>query len=98
LNRHTMGYPQDLRSQEGGWFIQYWHFSDKSGDGEILQMRTSALLVQKTSDFSNFIVCPHKQWRGVGGWGMSHCGTFFGQQGVNFLRFCADVLYGRPLL
>jgi len=36
------------------------------------------------------------------GWGVEPVRTFFGQGGrrsnVNFLRFCADVLYGRPLM
>jgi len=30
-------------------------------EGIVIQMRTSALLVTKTSDFSKFLVCPHGQ-------------------------------------
>jgi len=44
--------------------VQCKPFSDK-GEGEVLQMRTSALLGAKNPDFSKFMVCPHGQ--GVGG-------------------------------
>jgi len=41
------------------------------------------------------MVCPH----GQGGRGLSQCGHFADKGGeVNFLRFCADVLYGRSLM
>jgi len=57
-------------------------------------MRTSALFGAKTSDFSKFMVCLH----GQGGDGVDQVLTFCGQGGgVNFLQFCADVFYGRPL-
>jgi len=52
-----------------------------SADMEVLQIRTSVLFGVKTSDFSKFMVCLHRQ----------------GGRKVNLLRFCADVLYGRPL-
>jgi len=48
-------------------------------------------LVQKTSDFSKFMVCPHGQERRRG-WTSADK-----RWGVNFSRFCADVFYGRPL-
>jgi len=49
-------------------------------------------LVQITSDFSKYMVCLHGQG------GLSQCGHFVDKRkGVNFLRFCADVFYGRPL-
>jgi len=31
------------------------------------------------------------------GWRVKPVQIFFGQGGVNFSRFCADVFYGRPL-
>jgi len=53
--------------------------------------------VQKTSDFSKFMVCPHGQGEGEGG--LSQCVHFSDKEGgVNFSRFCADVFYGRPLM
>jgi len=45
-------------------------------------------LVQKTLDFSKFMVRLH----GQGGRGLSFC-----RQGGGRSRFCADVFYGRPL-
>jgi len=51
-------------------------------------------LAQKTSEFSKFMVCQH----GQGGRGLSQCEHFSDKgEGVNFSRFCADVLYERPL-
>jgi len=59
-----------------------------------LQMRMFALFDAKTSDFSKFMVCPQDNE----GRGLSQCGHFADKNGgVNFLRFCADVRYGRPL-
>jgi len=53
-------------------------------------------LVQKPSDFLKFMVCPH----GQEGREIQPVRTFFGQggKGVNFSRFCVDVVYGRPLM
>jgi len=52
-------------------------------------MRTSTLFGVKTSDFLKFMVCPH----GQGGGGVEPVQTFCGQGGgINFSRFCADVL------
>jgi len=52
------------------------------------------VLVQKTTIFSKFMVCPH----GQGGREVEPVRIFFGQGGrVYFLQFCADVFYGRPL-
>jgi len=59
--------------------VQCGHFADNG---------CPHLLVQKTPDFSKFMVCPH----GEGGRGLRQCGDF------TFSRFCADVLYGRPLI
>jgi len=54
-------------------------------------MRMPAVFGKKTSDFSKFMVCPFGQR------GLVHCGHFSDKmEGVNFLRFCADVFYGRP--
>jgi len=55
-------------------------------------MRTFALFGAKTAEFSKFKVCPHRQG------GLSQCRHFVDKEvGVNFLRFSADVFYGRPL-
>jgi len=64
-------------------------------------MRTSALFGAKNFGFFEIMVCPH----GQAGEGVEPVRTFFGQdghfsdkkEGVNFLRFCADVFYARPL-
>jgi len=57
-------------------------------------MRTSALFGAKTPDFSKFMVCSH----GQGERWLSQCGHFSDKgERVNFSRFSADVLYGRPL-
>jgi len=64
-----------------------------SADNESLQMRTSALFGAKTPDFSKFMASPYGQRRGV-----EPLQTFFGQGGGgHFLRFCADVFFGRPI-
>jgi len=54
-------------------------------------MRTSTLFVEKTSDFSKFMVCSHGHSDRV----LSQCRK---GEGVNFSRFCADVFYGRSLI
>jgi len=61
-------------------------------------MRTTALFGAKTSDFSKLTVCPY----GIGEEGGEEedepLKTICGKGGgVNFSRFYADVLYGRPL-
>jgi len=48
-------------------------------------------LMQKTSDFSKFMVCPY----GQGGRGSASADK---RERVKFSRFCADFLYGRPLI
>jgi len=58
-------------------------------------MRTSAIFGVKAPDFSKIY--------GVSAWtkggGVEPLRTFCGQRGgVNFSRFCADALYGRPLI
>jgi len=60
------------------------------GEG-ILQMWTSGLFGATTSDFSKFLVCPYRQ----GGEVVEPERTR--GSGSTFLRFCADVLYERPL-
>jgi len=54
---------KDFRSQG---FFPVRTFFGQGGSG-ILQMRTPHFLVQKRSNFSKFLVCPH----GQGGWGSS---------------------------
>jgi len=97
LQGRIYGYPHFAVRGVG----QCGHFSDKGGRG-ILQMRTSTLFSKKTSDFSKFIVSPY----GQGGWRLH----YFVQKtldftdilrtrgGVNFSRFCTDVLYGWLLI
>jgi len=65
------------------------------GEG-VLQMRASAFFVQKTWFFEIY---------GVSAWtrqeGLSQCGHFSDKKWGRiqiFLRFCADVFYGRPLI
>jgi len=48
------------------------------------------LLLQKSLDFSKFLVCPLGQ-----GGRLSQCGNFT-HKGVNFSRFCGFIFYGRP--
>jgi len=48
--------------------------------------------VQETKDFSKFMACPH----GQGGLSKKDIFRTRGKR-INFSRFCADVLYGRPL-
>jgi len=48
----------------------------------VIQMRTSALLLQKpTSNFSEFIVCPHLTWTGGAEIGNEQVLTFFLDKG-----------------
>jgi len=76
---------KDVRSQ--GEFVQCGHFSDK---GSFFKCERPHFLVQKSSNFSKFMVCPHGQRE------LSQCGHFSDKGGerVNFSRFCADVFYG----
>jgi len=60
------------------------------GPRESLQMRTSTPFDAKTSEFK-FILCP----QGKGG--RSRDSADNRGEGVNFSRFCADVLYGLSL-
>jgi len=44
-----------------------------------------------------FVQCGH--FAEKGGWRLSQCGQFADKGGkINFSRFCADVLYERPLI
>jgi len=79
---------KNVRSQEGEGFVQCGHFSDKRG---FFRCGRPHFLVQKTSDFLKFMVCPH----GQGGKGLSQCGRFADKGGGG--QFWADVFYGRPL-
>jgi len=64
------------------------------GQGGDLQVRTSALFGAKNSEFFEiYMVCPHGQ--GVGGRASADI-LRTREEGVNFSRFCADALYGRP--
>jgi len=67
------------------------------GQGGILQMRTSAIFGAKLRIFGIYMVCPHGQ--GGRGGRVEPMRKFCEQGGRKglFLRFCADVLYGRPL-
>jgi len=57
-------------------------------------MRTSALFSAKTSNFSKFMVSPHKQGE-MGGWGgLNQCGHFTDKGESIFRDF---VFYERPL-
>jgi len=47
---------KDFRSQREERFVQCGHFSVKG----VLQMRTLHFFVQKNSDFSKYMVCPHR--------------------------------------
>jgi len=53
----------------------------------VLQMRTSVPFVKKDFGFFEFMM----------GGGVNHCGHFADKE-VNFSRFYADVLNGRPLI
>jgi len=55
-------------------------------------MRTSALFGAKNIEFFK-IYGVSARTRGA-----VPVRTFFGQGGINFLQFCADVLYGCPLI
>jgi len=73
--------------------VQCEHFSDKAE--EILQMRTSVLFdAKKLRIFRNLWCVLTVKWGGR----FEPVRTFCGQgEGINFSRFCADVLYGLPL-
>jgi len=75
---------KDVRSQRGGSL-----FNADKGRGVFFRCGRPHFLVQITSDFLKFMVCPHGQG------GLSQCWHFAdrGEEG----RFCAD-FYGRPLL
>jgi len=83
---------KDVRSQRG---LSIAGILRTKGEG-VLQMRTSALLSAKSSDFLIFMMCPH----GQGKKGLSQCGHLADKGGgeVNFSRYCADVFYGRLLI
>jgi len=65
------------------------------GQGEFFRCARPQILAQKTLDFSKFMVCPHVQEVDE----VEPMRIFCRQdgEGVNFPRFCADVLDG-PLL
>jgi len=84
---------KDVRSQKGGggWGSRMRTFCIQGG---VLQMRNvHTFWCEKHRIFLKFMVCPHGQV------GLSQCRHFSDKGGVvNFLRFCADVLYEQPLL
>jgi len=47
---------------------------------------------KKFRNFLKFMVCSHGQG------GLSQCRHFADKKGINFSRFCAGVLYERPLM
>jgi len=57
-------------------------------------MQTSALLVQKTSNFLKFMVCPHEQWVE----GVEQVRSFFrqGKGGQFFVILCGRLLWTAP--
>jgi len=64
------------------------------GQGGSLRCGCPHFLMQKTSDFQN-LWCVRTE---KGGEGVEPVRTFCRQRGVDFSRFCTDVLYGRPLM
>jgi len=84
------------------WYCKGLSINEVRSQGGGLPMRTCCgqgqgvfwcgglhFLKQKTSDFSKFMVCPHRQgWREI-----DHCGQ---GKGVNFLWLRANVFYGPP--
>jgi len=58
----------------------------------VLQMRTSSLYDAKKFGFFKIFGVSARTRR------VEPVQTFYRREGVNFSRFCADVLYGRPLL
>jgi len=67
----------------GRRFVQCGHFM-KKGEG-IFRCGRPHLLMQKTSDFSKFMVCPHGQG------GLSQCGQ--GERKVNFISILCGRLF-----
>jgi len=82
---------KDVRSQGGGRRGLSSAGILRTRQGGFFRCGRPHFLVQNTSDFSKLMVCPHGQWR------LSQCGNF-SDNGSNFSRFCADVLYGRLLI
>jgi len=81
---------KDVRSQGGRGFVQFGHiYRQEGGDSSDADIRT---FWYKPSNFSKFIVCPH----GKEVMGFEPMQTR-GKRG-QFLRYCADVFYGRPLM
>jgi len=75
----SLGAIHKRRPQSVG-FVQCGHFADKWDKG-FFRCRCPNFLVQKTSDFSKFLVCQHRQG------GLSKCGHFSDKEGgkVNFV-------------
>jgi len=69
-------YVQKIQGELGEGVIQYGNFADKRGRGYFKCGRPH-ILVQNTSDFLKFMVCPHGQ-EGRG----EPMRTFFGQEGT----------------
>jgi len=64
----------------------------------LFQMRSGFLQMRlQNPDFSKFMVCPHGQGGGRGGWASTDILRTRRREG-HFSRFCADVLYGWPLV
>jgi len=75
-NAMLLGAVRNRRSQSGEGGLSS---ADKGG---FFRCGRPHVLVQKTSDFLKFMVCPHRQ----------------GKREVNFSWFCADIRYRRPLI
>jgi len=54
---------KDVRSQGEG-VVQFGHFADKGGSS-LFTCGCPHFLLQKALDFSEFVVCPHGQLRGL---------------------------------
>jgi len=79
---------------KGRGFVKCGHFTDNGEEGS--SDADVRIFGEKNLGFFE-IYCMSTQTRGEE---VSQCGHFadkWGGQGVNFFRFCANVLYGRPL-
>jgi len=80
---------KDVLNQEGGGVDPVRTFYSQE---RLFRCGRPHILVQNTSDFSKFMVCPHGQRR------LNQCGHFATRVGVDFSRFCADIFYRWPLI
>jgi len=88
INYHKGLSTKDVRTPEEG----VCPVRTRKGGSSNVEVRT--FLRKKTRILRNLsTLCPH----GQEGRGLSLCGHFSDKEGgINFSRFCADVLYGGP--